>query len=145
MPDETSNFEPKLWMITSEQIVTATEGEKGVRDFFGGVLGSDDRTPEAAEEVSVKTKVAVALPVGKLQQNLSQFMGVVENLFTQAEKQAKKTQQISEASQKLRMQLDQIELSVGMNAEGQVGFWGLAETKVGGITQIKLTFNRKET
>ncbi len=143
MPYSTSNSEPPLWMITGTSSETSTDGGKGVKEFVGGLLGSEEETAEVSSEASTDGKIA--LPVGKLQQNLNQFLIVVGDLFIQAEQQAKKTQQISETPNKPGVQLDQIEFSVGINGEGEVGFWGLAQGKVGGMTEIKLTFKRQES
>jgi hypothetical protein len=130
MSDSNQNFEPTLWMITGTPLPSSSEGEKAGGSFRGGRLGGDEQVLETAETNKVH------LPVDKLQQNLNQFLVVVGDLFIQADQQAKIA--------KPGIHLDQIEFSVAVNGEGEVGFWGLAKGKVGGATEIKLTFKRKE-
>ncbi|GCA75669.1 hypothetical protein MiTe_02505 [Microcystis aeruginosa NIES-2520] len=139
MSDSTQNSKPTLWMITGSSPIPPSEGEKASGMFRGGRLGGEEETLET-EEIG-----KVPLPVGKLQQNLNQFLVVVGDLFIQADQQAKIAQPESGKDAKPSIHLDQIEFSVAVNGEGEVGFWGLARGKVGGATEIKLTFKRKET
>ncbi|NCS06586.1 MAG: hypothetical protein GPJ07_08220 [Microcystis aeruginosa G13-07] len=139
MSSLTPNADPILWMIIETPIPALSEGEKAGEVFKGGILGNDEQSPE-----NDKTS-KLPLPVGKLQKNLNDFIGLVGNLFIQAEKQADISQFEEGEKTKLGIKLDQIELSVAVNSEGEVGFWGLAKGKVGGATEIKLTFKRKES
>ena len=139
MSDSTANTEPTLWMITGESSLTSTEGEKAGGGFTGGVIGGEKN------ETETKSTEKVALPVEKLQENLKQFLTVVEDLFIQAEHQALSAPSEEHHEVKSGIKLDQIEFSVAVNGEGEVGFWGLAKGKVGGATEIKLTFKRKES
>jgi hypothetical protein len=138
MSDSTQNSEPVLWMITGTLSPALSEGEKAGGIFQGGRLGGEEKTVETEEMGKV------SLPIGKLQQNLNQFLAVVGDLFIHAERQAKIAQPDEDTQAKPGIQLDQIEFSVAVNGEGEVGFWGLAKGKVGGATEIKLTFKRKE-
>jgi hypothetical protein len=63
-------------------------------------------------------------------------METVGEIFTEAEQNAPQTKEKG-------MELDTIELSIGINAEGNVGFWGIGQAKVSGVTQVNLTFKRK--
>lgn len=139
MPDFNSDLEPKLWMITNISQESLTGGEKWGGGFAGGVMDFDEDSSEDSSQKSHNNsaKGLVSVPVRKLQENLQGFMKIVGDLFIQAEKQAA-------TKEKPGMQLDQIEVSVGVNAEGEVGFWGLTKGKVGGVTEIKLTFKRQE-
>ncbi|MEM9538945.1 MAG: hypothetical protein AAGA60_05470 [Cyanobacteria bacterium P01_E01_bin.42] len=139
MSDLSPNSEPSLWMITATPTTEASEGEKSGDSFQGGVLGGG--TP--AKETKATGKVSMT--VSKLQENLNQFFEVVGDLFARAEQQAQTAATEGETEAKSGMQLEQIEFSVAVNGEGEVGFWGLAGTKVGGATEIKLTFTRKES
>ena len=143
MSDSLPNFEPTLLMITGTQSLEKGEekkaiadGEKAAENFRGGRLGGNDR------ELETKEREKVSISIGKLQNNLNQFLSVVGDLFIQAEQQAKITQSEEGKEVKAGIKLDQIEFSVAVNGEGEVGFWGLAQGKVGGATEIKLTFKR---
>ncbi len=138
MSDSPPNSEPTLWMITETPSPAPSEGEKAGGVYRGGRLGGEEQEAET-EEIG-----KVPISVGKLQQNLNQFLVVVGDLFIQAEQQAKIAQPESVKEAKPGIKLDQIEFSVAVNGEGEVGFWGLAKGKVGGATEIKLTFKRKE-
>ncbi|MGB5631264.1 MAG: hypothetical protein WBM44_24825 [Waterburya sp.] len=138
MSDSPPNYERTLWMITGKSSPAPSEGEKAGGVFRGGRLGDEEQAAET-EEIS-----KVPISIGKMQQNLNQFLVVVGDLFIEAEQQAKIAQPESVAEAKPGIKLDQIEFSVAVNGEGEVGFWGLAKGKVGGATEIKLTFKRQE-
>lgn len=145
MSDSSANSQQTLWMITGKPVKSQVEGEKGGGAVQRGRLGDrqsrseNDLQPAQTEETN-----KVPISVGKMQQNLNQFLVVVGDLFVQAEQQAQIDQPGEEEETKRGIKLDQIELSVAVNAEGEVGFWGLAQGKVGGATEIKLTFTRQE-
>ena len=138
MSDSPPNSEPTLWMITETPSPDPSEREKAGGVYRGGLIGGEEQEAEAKEIGKVP------ISVSKLQQNLSQFLAVVGDLFIQAEQHAKIAQPEEEKEAKPGIKLDQIEFSVAVNGEGEVGFWGLAKGKVGGATEIKLTFKRKE-
>lgn len=81
---------------------------------------------------SVKQKVEVS--VEKLEQEMSNFLQVVGRLFKRAEQ---------EAYQKPGMQLNEIELSIEINSEGQISLIGTG-AKAGGKGAITLKFKRAE-
>ena len=139
MSNSPRNPEPTLWMITGESSVTTTEGEKAGGVFRGGVIGGQ------TDQTETKSTGKMAVPVSQLQENLKQFLTVVGDLFMQAELEALSTSSERDQNVKSGIELDQIEFSVAVNGEGEVGFWGLAKGKVGGATEIKLTFKRKES
>lgn len=138
MPNFNSDSKPKLWMITNIPEETLSKGEKWGAGFAGGVMDFDDEPSEESSQKSNNDSETglVSVPVRKLQENLQGFMETVGDLFIQAE-------QKGATQQKPGMQLDQIEVYVGVNAEGEVGFWGLTKGKVRGVTEIKLTFKRQ--
>ena len=68
---------------------------------------------------------------------MSSFLFVVDKVFTRAEKETE-----AKSGKKSGMQLDEIELSVEINGEGQVKLLGNG-VKAGGKGGIKLTFRRK--
>ena len=140
MSETPPHSEATLWMITATPSPETTKGVKAGGGFQGGLLGDEEDT---TEETATEETGRVPISVSRLQQNLNQFLGVVGDLFVRAEQQAEEAQ--AEGETKPGMKLDQIEFSVAVNGEGEVGFWGLGKGKVGGATEIKLTFTRKES
>ena len=138
MSDSLTNSEPTLWMITETPLPAPSEGEKAGGGYQGGIIGGQEQT------VTTQETVKVPIGISKLQTNLNQFLSVVGDLFIKAEQQAQIAQPEVTQEAKPVIKLDQIEFSVAVNGEGEVGFWGLAQGKVGGATEIKLTFKRKE-
>jgi hypothetical protein len=63
---------------------------------------------------------------------MTDFLQVVGELFSEAERRNS------------GMQLEEIELSVKINGEGEVSLFGIAGTKAGGEGGITLKFKRKE-
>lgn len=84
------------------------------------------------DEASTKQKVEIN--VNKLEHEMGRFLQVVHRLFYRAEQ---------ESGQKSGMQLDEIELSVEINGEGQVSLIG-SGAKAGGKGAITLKFKRIE-
>lgn len=126
-----------VWVVTGEAVESSVEGAKDSRDDTGEVFG------RAAEIEEIKEHRRVAVPVQAIQQNMSQFLSLMGNIFLQAENQAAKTQQTSEGQPKPGLQLDQIEMSIEVNGKGEVSLWGIGGGEVGGKGAIKLTFKRK--
>jgi hypothetical protein len=96
------------------------------------VGGEETKTPD--------TKIvenAVQVDAEKLEQEMSRFLLVVDKVFTRAEEQTQ-----VKTGKKSGMQLDEIELTVEINGEGQVKLLG-SGAKAGGKGGIKLTFKRK--
>lgn len=95
-------------------------------------ITAETRSWEAPPEVLAKHKVEIS--VDKLEQEMGRFLQVVGRLFNRAEQEAYK---------KPGMQLDEIELSVEINGEGQVSLIGTG-AKVSGKGAITLKFKRSE-
>ena len=79
-------------------------------------------------------QTAVKISVQKLEQEMANFLSMVNQLFNQAEQQANK---------KSGIQLDEIELSVEISGEGEVKLIGTG-AKAAGKGAIKLKFKRAE-
>jgi hypothetical protein len=77
---------------------------------------------------------AVKVSAQKLEQEMSHFLQVIANVFNSAEQQAQFT---------CGIQLDEIELSIEISAEGQVKLIG-SGAKAAGKGAITLTFRRKQ-
>ncbi len=121
-----------IWIVTDDTPqISLPDGAKG-GNARGGSWGEETATPGAKGSETV-----VQVDAEKLEQEMSRFLLVVDKVFTRAEQQ---TQAKSRAESGI--QLDEIELSVEINGEGQVKLLG-SGAKVGGKGGIKLTFRRK--
>lgn len=101
-------------------------------------LWSDETHKRAAQKQEGKQeagRVSVhEVRVQKLEAEMTHLLQVVERLFNRNEQQANK---------QLGMQLDEIELAVEINGEGEVSLLG-SGAKAGGKGAIKLKFKRVE-
>lgn len=118
--------ERAMWIVTATANPTEATGSKGVEGYAYGSAYGQPETPEPKHRD--RTKIDTA----KLKQQMSEFVAGVEDLFAEAE--AKNDQ----------IQLDEIELTVEVNAEGEVSLWGLGGTSVGGSAAVTLKFSRKD-
>jgi len=116
----------KIWLITDLPL-SSVQGARGSEDV-GGLLRQSQPT-----EPSVQIKTAI--PVETLKKEMDIFLKDVGAIFSQAEQQLEK--------QETAMQLDEIELSIEINAEGQISLFGIGG-KAGGKGAITLKFKRKE-
>jgi hypothetical protein len=116
-----------IWIITDETPeVSLPEGARdGTRDT--GVRIGQPKTPQ------VPGVRRVPVPLEKLKREMTDFLQVVGELFSEAERRNS------------GMQLDEIELSVKINGEGEVSLFGIAGTKAGGEGGITLKFKRKDS
>jgi hypothetical protein len=120
-----------IWIVTDDTPhISLPDGKKG-GNKKGGDWG-DDTTPE-----QTIVENAVQVDAEKLEQEMSRFLLVVDKVFTRAEEETQ-----VKSSKKSGMQLDEIELTVEINGEGQVKLLGNG-VKAGGKGGIKLTFRRK--
>jgi hypothetical protein len=124
MPEEEA-----IWIVTAD--TPEIEIIEGVRGGFnrGGNWDDDEVTGETIGSRNGAVKVTAQ----KLEQEMTQFLQVVEKVFSSAEQQAKANSGI---------QLDEIELSVEISAEGEVKLIGNG-VKAGAKGGMKLTFRRK--
>ncbi|MBD2165450.1 hypothetical protein H6G04_13685 [Calothrix membranacea FACHB-236] len=140
------NPTPKaIWIITEEvaetsntttETVTDVTRSGGVRSGtrdMGGLLGSVQTkeeivvTKKQGELVITRRKVEVT----KLQQEMKGFLQAMREMLDEAEEPNSK------------MQLDEVELSVEINGEGQVSLFGLGGGKAGGKGAMTFKFKRK--
>jgi hypothetical protein len=116
-----------------EQPTVATpvqrDGARGGQDV-GGQFGSPTR--ELVGQLQKRVPVKVEL----LKQQVNQLVGMVAAVFDQAERQVEQQQPDR------KLQLEELELTVEVNAEGQLGILGNGG-KAGGKGGIKLKFTRK--
>jgi hypothetical protein len=110
-----------------EPTAQAPESPSGARD--GRDMGP--QFGDARRELVERLQGRVAVPVERLKQQVNQLVEMVGLVFDQAEQQVER-----------RLQLEEIELTVEVNAEGQLGILG-SGGKAGGKGGIKLKFTRK--
>ncbi|MEH2182373.1 Pepco domain-containing protein [Nostoc sp.] len=121
-----------IWIVTDETPqISIPDGAKGGSTNTRGWGDETIRESIASKGVGDAVKVSAQ----KLEQNMTHFLKVVGSLFSQAEQQAKVNS---------RMQLDEIELSVEISAEGEVKLIG-SGAKAGSKGAIKLKFKRQES
>jgi hypothetical protein len=121
-----------IWIVTDDiPQISLPDGTKG-GNTRGGGWGEETRIPDTK---GLETSVQV--DAEKLEQEMSRFLLVLDKVFTNAEQQTK-----AKSANKSGMQLEEIELSVEINGEGQVKLLG-SGAKAGGKGGIKLTFRRK--
>ncbi len=120
----------KIWIITGEtppqKIPSAqdTVTRGGSRDT-GGILGGE--TSEVTETVDSERK---PVEVEKLKREMKGFLQAMREMLDEAEPPDSK------------MQLDEVELSVEINGEGQVSLFGVGG-KAGGKGGMTFKFKRK--
>jgi hypothetical protein len=124
MPEEEA-----IWIVTDD--TPEIEIPEGVR---GGFTRGGSWDEEATRETIGSKDGAVKVSAQKLEQEMTQFLQVVQRVFSSAEQQVKANSGI---------QLDEIELSVEISGEGEVKLIGNG-VKAGAKGAIKLTFRRKE-
>jgi hypothetical protein len=121
-----------IWIVTDETPqIAIPDGVKGGNTITHN--WGDETITESTGSKGVTDAVKVSAQ--KLEQNMTHFLKLVTNLFSQAERQAKVNS--------VGMQLDEIELSVEISAEGEVKLIGNG-AKAGSKGAIKLKFKRQE-
>lgn len=120
----------KIWIITEEAEATAshettiTRGARGNSDI-GGRLGA-----EITETTEVSITRRKAIEVSKLKQEMKGFLQAMKETLNEADQPDSK------------MQLDEVELSVEINGEGQISLFGIGG-KAGGKGAMTFKFKRK--
>jgi hypothetical protein len=121
----------RIWIVTDEvPQISIPDGAKGGSTNTRSWRDETIREPTGSKGVGDAVKVSAQT----LEQNMTHFLKVVGSLFSQAEQQAKVNS---------KMQLDEIELSVEISAEGEVKLIGNG-AKAGTKGAIKLKFKRQE-
>ena len=125
--------EKGLWIITES---TSDDGEvDGARGGYdtGASYGEPEPPPVTRRRTLIRAE--------DLKHQMSAFLEVVEEVFDQT--QARTQAQASAQGTKSPMRLDEIELSVEINGEGQISLLGTGG-KAGGKGAINLKFKRQE-
>ena len=120
-----------IWIVTDEvPQISIPDGAKGVSTNTRSWGEETNRDNTGSKGVGDAVKVSAQT----LEQNMTHFLKLVGSLFNQAEQQAKVNSKI---------QLDEIELSVEISADGEVKLIG-SGVKAGSKGAIKLKFKRQE-
>jgi hypothetical protein len=116
-----------IWIVTDE-----TPMAKG---SIGGRTGEDTGNPyDQPEDPSpAQSRRGFPVPVGQLEQQMKEFVEAMGRVLAQAKTSAKEVG---------GMALDEIELSVEVNGEGQVSLFGMGG-KAGGKGSMTLKFKAK--
>lgn len=118
--------EDKLWVVVETEAVEETieiTGERSGKDTGGGF-----GVPDAVEAVRTLSRKRVSLDAQALKVQMENMLAIVNDLFDQANLQT-------------GLQLDEVELSVEINAEGQISLVGNGG-KLGNTGGITLKFTR---
>jgi hypothetical protein len=115
----------QLWLVTE---VETTETKEVVRGERGGVDRGGGFPPQVTEQVRTIVRQRVPLDAVALKSQMNGLLQVVSDVFDQANYQA-------------GLQLDEVELSVEINAQGQVSILGSGGS-LSDKGAIKLKFKR---
>ncbi|MFM7882628.1 MAG: hypothetical protein ACKO8H_12555 [Microcystis panniformis] len=115
----------KIWIITGESDLQKTPtGARSSRDT-GGRLGEQERSAEVA--ATERSQVDVS----KLKLEMQGFLKAMREMLDEADPPSAK------------IRLDEVELSVEINGEGQVSLFGVGG-KAGGKGAMTFKFKRKD-
>jgi hypothetical protein len=90
---------------------------------------------EPSQSTEPSTQLRSTIPVEKLKREMEAFLSDIGDIFAHSERQLEQ--------QKTALQVDEIELSIEISAEGQVSLFGIGG-KTGGKGAITLKLKRKE-
>ncbi len=97
-----------IWIVTDDTPQISDGKKEG--NTRGGGWGEETKIPDTK-----RVENAVQVDAEKLEQEMSRFLSVLDKVFTRAEQETQ-----VKSGQKSGMQLEEIELSVEINGEGQV-------------------------
>ena len=134
------NSTPKsIWIITEETAETTNTTNETFRNI--GARSSGDRGGrlgvETTEEIVVsrkKDEIVITrhkVEVTKLKQEMKGFLEAMREMLDEADQPDSK------------MQLNEVELSVEVNGEGQISLFGIGGGKAGGKGAMTFKFKRK--
>jgi hypothetical protein len=121
-----TNEPAQLWLTTEVEMTETTEVVRGERS--GSDVGGGFGSPRVTEQVKKLVRQRVPLDAVALKTQMNGLLQVVSDVFDQANYQA-------------GLQLDEVELSVEINAQGQVSLMGSGGS-VSDKGAIKLKFTR---
>lgn len=115
----------KIWIITGESEIRETPTGARSSSDIGGRLGEQKSSPEVA--ATERSKVDVS----KLKLEMQGFLKAMREMLDEADPPSAK------------IRLDEVELSVEINGEGQVSLFGVGG-KAGGKGAMTFKFKRKD-
>ncbi|MBD2599342.1 MULTISPECIES: Pepco domain-containing protein [Microcystis] len=115
----------KIWIITGESDLQKTPAGARSSSDIGGRLGEQERSPEVA--ATERSQVDVS----KLKLEMQGFLKAMREMLDEADPPSAK------------IRLDEVELSVEINGEGQVSLFGVGG-KAGGKGAMTFKFKRKD-
>ena len=129
----------KIWIVTEEISETSTTDEtstyRGARGSGdrGGLLGRENTENKIVFDTPKGKLVITRRPVevSKLKQEMREFLQAMREMLDEAE------------APNSKMQLDEVELSVEINGEGQISLFGIGGGKAGGKGAMTFKFKRK--
>jgi hypothetical protein len=125
--------------VDDDSILFFVETAEGTSELPTGARDGRDVGPQFGEPVRTlvkKLQGRVSVPTEQLQRQVRKLVTVVGEVFDQAE------HEVEQERPERRLQLEEIELTVEVNGEGQLGILG-SGGKAGGKGGIKLKFTRK--
>ncbi len=115
----------KIWIITGESDLQKTPTGARSSSDIGGQIGEQKRSPEVA--ATERSQVDVS----KLKLEMQGFLKAMREMLDEADPPSAK------------IRLDEVELSVEINGEGQVSLFGIGG-KAGGKGAMTFKFKRKD-
>ena len=122
-----------IWIVTDEtpEVAPVAKSVEGMRD--GGYKGNPHDYVES-QPVRSQQRRGVPVSAAKLEQGMADFVGIVGRVLRQTQQRA---------GDLTGMELDEIELSVEVNGEGQVSLLGTGG-KAGAKGAMTLKFKAKK-
>ncbi|WP_353931146.1 hypothetical protein WJM97_00595 [Okeanomitos corallinicola TIOX110] len=121
----------KNWQDEELWIITASTSESTSKDGMKGVTGGNPYINPSNIDTDKEIKDS-RIKAGTLAVQMSQFVGVVNNLFSHVQKQVKPQSELA---------LDEITLTVEITGEGEIKLLGTG-VKAAGKGAIELKFKR---
>jgi hypothetical protein len=119
--------EDYIWIVTDDAIDLPLSVPEGTRDAGGSRNPFDD-----PRTIELPTRRGIPVQVQKLEQGMTDFLTVLGRVFNHVKLRS---------GELAGMELDEIELSVEINGEGQVSLLGTG-SKIGGKGAMTLKFKK---
>lgn len=122
----------KIWIITEEIPQTSTtNGGSRSSDDTGGLLVPPTTEKTIEQKPQSATTQRKQVEVNKLKDEMKGFLQAMREILDEAE------------TPNSKIQLNEVELSVEINGEGQISLFGFGGTKAGGKGAMTFKFKRK--
>ena len=122
-----------IWVVTDAVPTVSETDDKAEGPVRGDRGGPISKNPFAKDDLKpLPNRPGIPVSVEKLEQGVEDFLGTMGRVLKKAQ---------AKAGEIGGMELDEIQLSVEVNGEGQLSLLG-SGTKVGGSGALTLTFKR---